>query len=66
MIAVAGCGGNGSGSVSTSASGAKIAGTPAGITIAHAKVGDYLADAKGRARYLSEADKGSASTCYSA
>jgi predicted lipoprotein with Yx(FWY)xxD motif len=39
---------------------------PTGITIAHGELGAYLADSKGRALYLFEADKGASSTCYSA
>jgi predicted lipoprotein with Yx(FWY)xxD motif len=68
VLAIAGCGGGGSGSGSAPAppSGAKGASATPGITIAHAKLGSYLADSKGRALYLFEADKGSASSCYSA
>ncbi|MBV9002984.1 MAG: hypothetical protein JO304_28265 [Solirubrobacterales bacterium] len=64
VLAIAGCGG--SSSSRAPASGAKSALTPTGITIAHGKLGPYLADAKGRALYLFEADKGASSTCYSA
>ena len=64
VLAIAGCGG--SSSSRASASGAKPARTPGGITIAHGKLGAYLTDSKGRALYLFEADKGASSTCYSA
>ena len=64
VLAIAGCGG--SSSTPGSVSGATPARTPTGITIAHGKLGAYLADSKGRALYLFEADKGASSTCYSA
>jgi len=66
VLAIAGCGGHGSSSSRAAASGAKSAGAPTAITIAHGKVGAYLADSKGRALYLFESDKGSVSTCNSA
>jgi predicted lipoprotein with Yx(FWY)xxD motif len=62
-LVIAGCGG-GSGS-SHSKTAAAPSATPA-VTLAHAKLGAYIADHSGRALYLFEADKGSASTCYSA
>jgi predicted lipoprotein with Yx(FWY)xxD motif len=66
-LAIAGCGGGSGSSAPAPAQGTNAAATTAaGITIAHGKVGSYLADAKGRALYLFEADKGSSSTCYSA
>jgi len=37
-----------------------------GVTVRHDKLGSYLADSRGRALYLFEADMGSASACYSA
>jgi predicted lipoprotein with Yx(FWY)xxD motif len=64
VLAIAGCGGSSSGRAP--ASGAKSGLAPTGITIAHGKLGAYLADSKGRALYLFEADKGASSTCYSA
>jgi predicted lipoprotein with Yx(FWY)xxD motif len=78
-IAIAGCGsayGSGTAPAPTSsgygaASAARTAGAAhphsgAALIVAHGKVGAYLADARGRALYLFEADKGTASTCYSA
>jgi predicted lipoprotein with Yx(FWY)xxD motif len=66
-LAIAGCGGSSGNHSPAPAQGTNAAAaTPAGITIAHGKIGSYLADAKGRALYLFEADKGSSSTCYSA
>jgi predicted lipoprotein with Yx(FWY)xxD motif len=68
---VAGCGG---GSPSTTASAAPAydaaapASKPAATTVAtaHTKLGTVLVDAHGRALYLFEKDKGSASSCYGA
>jgi predicted lipoprotein with Yx(FWY)xxD motif len=65
-LAIAGCGGYGSSSAPAPPSGAKTDSVTPAVTIAHAKLGSYLADAKGRALYLFEADKGSSSACYSA
>jgi predicted lipoprotein with Yx(FWY)xxD motif len=74
-LVVAGCGG-GSGANShpkpasakaaPQGTGAKAPAPGTAVTIAHGKLGAYLADSKGRALYLFEADKGMASTCYSA
>jgi predicted lipoprotein with Yx(FWY)xxD motif len=66
-LAVAGCGGgSGTSSHPKPAAGSKAAAPATGVTIAHGKLGAYLTDSKGRALYLFEADKGMASTCYSA
>jgi predicted lipoprotein with Yx(FWY)xxD motif len=60
-----GQGGNGAApAAATSASGHSSANTT--ITVRHDKLGAYLADARGRALYLFEADTGGASSCYSA
>ena len=69
-LTIAGCGGGGYGS-SSPASSAQAASKPAAgvvasLALGHGKVGTFLADAKGRALYLFEADKGTTSTCYSA
>jgi predicted lipoprotein with Yx(FWY)xxD motif len=68
-----GAGTGGGGAYGPSGSGAKTAAAPsasgsasATITVRHDKLGSYLADARGRALYLFEADMGSTSNCYSA
>jgi predicted lipoprotein with Yx(FWY)xxD motif len=76
-IVIAGCGGGGSSapsygaapaaSGSAAASGAaRAAAAGTTVTLRPSKIGSFLADANGRTLYLFEADKTSASTCYSA
>jgi predicted lipoprotein with Yx(FWY)xxD motif len=62
-LAIAGCGGGGAGATPSAAASSNA---PAKITVRHDKLGSYLADARGRALYLFEADTGSTSNCYSA
>jgi predicted lipoprotein with Yx(FWY)xxD motif len=61
-------GGSGGSSASKTASPSAPggAGAQAAITVRHDKLGSYLADARGRALYLFEADTGTTSSCYSA
>jgi predicted lipoprotein with Yx(FWY)xxD motif len=66
-VVIAGCGGGGGGGGATGAAAAPAnpsAGT--GVAVRPSKLGNILVDAKGRTLYLFEADKTSASTCYSA
>src|SRR5437588_9813166 len=64
-VVIAGCGGSGGGAARTAAPPAKpSAGTS--VAVRPSKLGNVLVDAKGRTLYLFEADKTSASTCYSA
>jgi predicted lipoprotein with Yx(FWY)xxD motif len=68
-VVVSGCGGGGGGGGGGGAYGAaQPASKPVGaaITVKASKLGNLLVDAQGRTLYLFEADKTSASTCYSA
>jgi predicted lipoprotein with Yx(FWY)xxD motif len=65
-LVIAGCGGGYAASSSSAPAPPAKSAPAAAITLAHGKLGTYLADAGGRALYLFEADKTSASTCYSA
>lgn len=71
-VVIAGCGGGGSSATSYGATSAARSGAApaapsgAGVTLNSSKFGGFLADGKGRALYLFEGDKTSASTCYSA
>jgi len=67
-IAIAGCGGSSTHLSHFTALRAHPAptGSAAKVTLAHSAVGNYLADGRGRALYLFEADKSTQSTCYSA
>ena len=64
----AACGNAGAASSVTSgpAAGASSRTSPASVGVASSKLGQILVDASGRTLYLFEADKGAASTCYSA
>jgi predicted lipoprotein with Yx(FWY)xxD motif len=65
-LAVAACGGAGS-SASSSPSGTGSARPTATVAVAtNGKLGQILVDGNGRTLYLFEADKGTASTCYTA
>jgi predicted lipoprotein with Yx(FWY)xxD motif len=63
VLAVAACGG---GYSSHSTAPTNRTGDTAAVTLGHANLGSYLTDARGRALYLFEADKGTTSSCYSA
>jgi predicted lipoprotein with Yx(FWY)xxD motif len=64
-VVVAGCGGgNGGGAYGSAPPAAKSAG--ATVAVKASKLGNLLVDAQGRTLYLFEADKTTASTCYSA
>lgn len=64
-LVLAACGGTSYGGGSTTKT---TTAAPTGATVAakSSPLGNLLVDAKGRTLYLFEADKGSASTCYSA
>jgi predicted lipoprotein with Yx(FWY)xxD motif len=61
-VAIAGCGG---GSSTPSSGATPSARSGASITLSHSKLGSFLTDGNGRTLYLFEADKTSASSCYS-
>jgi predicted lipoprotein with Yx(FWY)xxD motif len=67
-IAIAGCGGSSTHPSHAAAPQPHPAptGSATKVTLAHSALGSYLADGRGRALYLFEADKGTQSTCYSA
>ena len=67
-VVVAGCGGGSGGGGGGAYHGAPPATKTAGAAIAvkASKLGSFLVDSQGRTLYLFEADKTSASTCYSA
>ena len=62
-VAIAGCGGSSRGS---SSGAAPSTAAKASVEISPSKLGDVLTDSAGRTLYLFEADKGTASTCYTA
>jgi predicted lipoprotein with Yx(FWY)xxD motif len=65
-VAIAGCGGGGGGGGGYSkAAPNPSAGAAPTVALAPSKFGNILVDAHGRTLYLFEADKTSASTCYS-
>jgi predicted lipoprotein with Yx(FWY)xxD motif len=62
-IAVAGCGGGSTYGGTSSSASASSSGGRGSVKLASTKLGKVLVDAKGRALYLFEADKGTMSAC---
>jgi predicted lipoprotein with Yx(FWY)xxD motif len=63
-VVIAGCGGGGGGGYSKAAPSPGASAAPT-VAITHSKFGNILVDGGGRTLYLFEADKTTASTCYS-
>jgi hypothetical protein len=62
---IAGCGGSGGGSGYPKAAPNRGASAAPTVALTPSKLGSILVDGRGRALYLFEADKTTASTCYS-
>jgi predicted lipoprotein with Yx(FWY)xxD motif len=64
-VVIAGCGGSGGGGGYSKAAPNRGAGAAPTVALTPSKLGSILVDGRGRALYLFEADKTTASTCYS-